>query len=221
MDAVTNPELASPATGADDYFAVFGLPRKLSLDQVLLEREFYKLSRRLHPDVYARASVQEQEWALEQSSRLNDAYRTLRDPIARTEYLHKLEGVQLEEQSRAASDRARSTGVAKQQIVPPDLLEEVFELNMQLEELRAAKKLGEAADEQVMRDLETAKHNFESRLGVLGEELQRYWAEWDALLEKDEPESGRRAALDKMTALLNKRSYIRNLVRDVNEALDV
>src|SRR6266404_7999816 len=132
---VHNP--AGTIADAIDYFTFFALPRHLDLDAAALEREFYKLSRRLHPDVYARATPREQEWALEQSSRLNDAYRTLRDQIARTEYLLKLEGVQLEEQSKAATDRARATGEEKKQVVPPDLLEEVFELNMQLEELRA------------------------------------------------------------------------------------
>src|SRR5713101_8304740 len=90
--------------GPVDYFTFFGLPRKLNIDVTLLERDFYKLSRQMHPDLYARASAQEQQWSLEQTSQMNDAYRTLRDPIARTEYLLKLEGVQLEEQSKAATD---------------------------------------------------------------------------------------------------------------------
>src|SRR5436305_8209584 len=85
-----------------DYFSFFGLPRKLNIDIAALEREFYKLSRKLHPDLYARATAQEQEWSLEKSSQLNDAYRTLKDPIARTQYLLSLEGVQLEEQSKTA-----------------------------------------------------------------------------------------------------------------------
>src|ERR1700719_2470325 len=126
-----------------NYFSFFGLPRKLNLDVARLEREFYELSRKLHPDLNARADKREQEWSLEQSSLLNDAYRTLKDPIKRTQYLLRLEGVELEEQSKTATEQARSTGEMKKQIVPPDLLEEVFELNMQLEELRAQKKLGE------------------------------------------------------------------------------
>src|SRR5690349_368978 len=125
-----------------DYFSFFALPRKLNLNEAALQRSFYELSRELHPDVYARASDEEQEWSTEKTSQLNDAYRTLKDPIRRTEYLLKLEGVQLEGQSKAATDAARQTG-EKRQIVPPDLLEEVFELNMQLEELRANKKVGE------------------------------------------------------------------------------
>jgi molecular chaperone HscB len=60
-----------------DYFTFFGLPRKLNVDVPALEREFYQLSRKLHPDLYSGADAREQEWSLEQSSQLNDAYRTL------------------------------------------------------------------------------------------------------------------------------------------------
>src|SRR5277367_5200443 len=126
-----------------DYFAFFGLPRKLDLDVSILEKDFYELSRKLHPDLNAQAGSQEQQWSLQQSSLLNDAHRALKDPIKRTEYLLKLEGVELEEQSKTATEQARSTGEIKKQIVPPDLLEEVFDLNSQLEELRAQKKMGE------------------------------------------------------------------------------
>src|SRR4029077_6581247 len=70
-----------------DYFSFFGLPPKLTVDVTALEKSFYELSRKLHPDLNARAGTQEQEWSMEQSSLLNDAYRTLRNPILRTEYL--------------------------------------------------------------------------------------------------------------------------------------
>src|SRR5271156_5623050 len=102
-----------------DYFTFFGLPRKLNLDVAPLEKDFYQLSRKLHPDLSARAGSQEQEWSLQQSSLLNDAYRTLKDPIKRTQYLLKLEGMELEEQSKSATEQARTSGQAKKQIVPP------------------------------------------------------------------------------------------------------
>src|SRR5581483_8382495 len=86
-----------------DYFSFFGLPRKLNIDGSTLEREFYRLSRKLHPDLYVLTTDQEQRWSLEKSSQLNDAYRTLKDPITRTAYLLRLEGVQLEEQSQEAT----------------------------------------------------------------------------------------------------------------------
>src|SRR5438067_2070623 len=166
----------------DGYFTFFGLPRKLNLDDAALEREFYALSRKLHPDLYARSSSDEQSWSLEKTSQLNDAYRTLRDPIARTQYLLQLEGVQLEEQSKAATDRARQTGEEKKQVVPPEMLEEVFDLNMQLQELRMGKQMGER-DEDVVRSLEQASRNFQQRLDSITDELKQYWNEWDALVD--------------------------------------
>ena len=204
-----------------DYFSFFSLQRRLNIDTKALEKEFYQLSRTLHPDVYARATSDEQQWSTHKSSLLNDAYRTLRDPIARTEYLLELEGVKLEEQSRAATDEARKQGREKQQVVPPDLLEEVFELNMQLEEMRMGKKMGER-DEQVARDLESAKARFEQMLASSNEDLRKLWNEWDQVIGGgvDISDPLRIAVRDRMVALLNRRSYVRNLVRDVNEALE-
>src|SRR5271170_6341768 len=141
-----------------DYFAALGLPRKLHIDLSALERSFYRLSRKLHPDLYAQASPQEQQWSLDQTSLLNDAYRTLKNPIARTEYLLKLEGVVLE--AGKSED-----GKPRDSRVPPDLLEEVFELNMQLEEKRMNRKVGE--DDPTLRsDLEKGKIEFESQLAA-------------------------------------------------------
>ena len=199
-----------------DYFSFFGLPRKLNLDIATLERGFYAMSRKLHPDLYAGRDSREQSWSLEQSSRLNDAYRILKDPIRRTEYLLKLEGVELEGQSKAGTEEARKTG-EKKQIVPPDLLEEVFELNMQLEELRANKKMGEE-DTSLIQELQQHKQTLEQKFNHLFEELKRYWTEWDSA-EESGSDVLRKSARDKMVDLLNRRSYIRNLVRDVNEVL--
>jgi molecular chaperone HscB len=92
-----------------DYFEFFGLERKLSIDPDDLQRRFYRLSRELHPDRFTRAAPGERSCALEASAMLNDAYRTLRDPAARAEYLLGTAG---------NGDAA-----------PPELLEEVFEAN--------------------------------------------------------------------------------------------
>jgi molecular chaperone HscB len=203
-----------------DYFSFFGLPPKLNVDVVALEKSFYELSRRLHPDLNARSGSQEQEWSLEQSSLLNDAYRTLRDPIKRTEYLLHLEGVELEEQSKTATEQARATGETKKQIVPPDLLEEVFELNMQLEELRMNKKTGED-DPALVTEIGKQKLSLEAKHAALLQELQTYWKDWDSLVDHAQASSEERTqATNKMVDVLNRRNYIRNLVRDVNAALE-
>ena len=166
-------------------------------------------SRKLHPDVHARASQQEQEWSLSQASLLNDAYRTLKNPLERTKYLLKLEGVQFEDERGPAN-----TNPSK---VPADLLEEVFELNMQLEELRQNQKLGED-DPQLRRDLEGAKDQFVAQLNLLDEQVRSLWSAWDAAWEQSD-ETKKTAAKEAMTALLQRRSYLQNLVRDVSETL--
>ena len=200
------------------YFDLFSLPRHLHLDVAELEKSFYAQSRRLHPDRFAARPEAEQAEALGRSSALNDAYRTLRNPIARTEYLLSLEGVQLEEQSREATDAARAGGAQKKQSAPPDLLEEAFDLNMQLEEMRFALGAGEK-DEAIQRDLEAARDRYTAMLNDLGAALEGLWTRWDAA-EDANNDAARGSARDAMVALLNRRSYIRNLVRDVQAVLE-
>ncbi len=200
--AVTAPE--SAPQGAD-YFSVFALPRKLALEEKPLEREFYRKSREVHPDLFARATPEKQQWSLEQTSLLNDAYRTLKEPIARTEYLLRLEGITL------ADDAAGADRQEKKQ-VPPELLAEVFELNMQLEEMRMNMKTGED-DPQLRADLLEAQGRFQEQFSRIDEQIRTAWTRWDA------GGSESRQALDTMAALLDKRRYVRNLLRDVSEAL--
>lgn len=201
-----------------DYFTFFGLPRKLNVDVAGLERDFYQLSRKLHPDLYSGAEAREQQWSLEQSSQLNDAYRTLKDPIKRTEYLLRLEGVELEEQSKTATEQARASGQVKKQVVPPDLLEEVFDLNMQLEQLRMQKKLGED-DPSLIEEIGRQKLELEQKHEALLDELKGEWSNWDRAVDSG-TEADRLKVRDKMVDALNRRSYLRNLVRDVTEVLE-
>lgn len=200
------------------YFEVFNLPPKLAIDTAALEKSFYRLSREYHPDRFASKPAEEQAAATERSSLLNDAYRTLRDPIRRTEYLLSLEGVELEEQSVKATESARASGTEKKQIVPPDLLEEAFELNMQLEEMKMAKKMGDD-DPQLRTDLQVARANFTGMLDASQKQLEALWTSWDAAVDSGD-DGAKSAAKDEMVALLNRRSYLRNLMRDVTEALE-
>jgi molecular chaperone HscB len=207
-----------------DYFTFFGLPYKLNLDTKQLERDFYALSRKLHPDINAKANINEQEWSLEKTSQLNDAYRTLKDPILRTEYLLRLQGVQLEEQSKAATDAARRTGESKKQVVPPELLEEVFELNMQLEELRINKKMDED-DPSLIQDVHKAKDHLVGKQDEMLTELNTSWNQWDSLVDRSAAgetvsENERAAAREAMLNVLNKRKYLANLLHEIDEVLE-
>ncbi len=199
----------------NSYFTQFSLPQHLHIDLAALEKTFYAQSRKLHPDRFASQPPEAQQAALAASSQLNDAYRTLRDPILRTEYLLSLQGIQLEEQSRAATDLAKASGTQKKQIAPPDLLEEAFELNMALEEM----KMG-GDDPDARRELEAARTKFTAMLAETQQTLESLWTAWDAAVDTNN-EAAKESAKQSMVALLNRRSYIRNLVRDVNAALDI
>jgi len=142
----------------------------------------------------------------------------LKDPVKRTQYLLRLEGVELEEQSKQATDRARASGALKKQVVPPDLLEEVFELNMHLEELRAQKKMGED-DPALLEEIGKAKLSLEEKRDALLAELKSDWVKWDKAVDSG-AEQERLKIRDHMVDILNRRNYVRNLVRDVNEALE-
>ncbi len=187
-----------------DYFAMFEMPRKLWLEMGGLEQKFLQLSWKLHPDNFVNASADEREISLKRSSELNDAYRTLRDPIARVEYLLSIEGT-------------RKEGSTKQQ-APANLLEEVFELNEALDELREAK--ASRGDTAALRlRLEAAEKNFEEKLDGVDRELRDSALEWDKSLEAKGDETGRQKIMAQLNELLNRRSYIRNLVINVRKEL--
>jgi len=196
-----SPTSTTP-TKAVDYFVIFGLPRKLWIEMSALEQKFLQMSWKLHPDNFVNAPEQERELSLKRSSELNDAYRTLRDPVGRVEYLLGIEG-------------ARKEGEHKQQ-APPELLEEVFELNESLDELREAKASG--GDLVALKSrLESAEKGFQEKLVGLDAQLQTAAREWDAALQGEA--ATRKQVMAKLNDLLNRRSYIRNLVVNVQKEL--
>jgi molecular chaperone HscB len=187
-----------------DYFALFEMPRKLWIEMDGLEKKFLQLSWKLHPDNFVNATERERELSLEKSSQLNDAYRVLRDPVARVEYLLDLEGT-------------RKEGEHKQQ-APPELLEEVFELNESLDELREAKSTG--GDRAALKvRLEAAEKNFQEKLGEVDAQLQSAAREWDAAVDAGADNVARKKIMSRLNELLNRRSYIRNLVTNVRKEL--
>jgi molecular chaperone HscB len=183
---------------------MFDMPRKLWVEMASLEQKFLQLSWKLHPDNYVNATQEEREISLKRSSELNDAYRTLRDPVGRVEYLLAIEG-------------ARKEGQNKQQ-APPELLEEVFELNESLDELREAKASG-TDTASLKHRLEAAEKNFEEKLSEVDGQLQAAGHDWDKAIDEKADESRRSAIKSKLNDLLNRRSYIRNLVVNVHKEL--
>src|SRR5262245_46331821 len=177
-----------PIAPGADYFSFFGLPRKLEIDRQALERTFYALSRRFHPDYFTNASAAEQQASIDRSSLLNDAYRALRDPIERTRYLLTLEGY------KEAEKKA-----------PPELLEEVFELNMQIEELKAARESGDpdgAADAKA--ELNEALEGLREKLAEIDGRISRLSSDWDQSVDQRDS-TGAKQSLDRLSEALSHR----------------
>ena len=189
-----------------DYFAFMGLPHRLKLDAADLEKRFRGLSRQFHPDFFYNATMAERRASLERSSYLNDAYRTLRDPASRLQYLLQIEG--LAPQGPAEASRQ----------VPPALLEEVFALNEELDEVRDARAAGAAADVWRGR-LERARLPIEAKRLAHEAQLQELAARWDALAEraKDDPDRG--AVLKALADRFLERNYINNLLAGIAREL--
>lgn len=187
-----------------DYFTFFGLPRRLNIDAQDLERRFRDLSRKFHPDYYYNATPAERLASLERSSYLNDAYRALRSLVTRIEHLLAIEGM--------PPVQSESGGAAK---VPPALLEEVFALNEELDEIREARESG-ADPAELRARLEAARAPIERKRTEHQRQLDELAARWDALAG-DAPERG--ATLSALRERLLERNYINNLLATIEREM--
>ena len=189
-----------------DYFSFFGLPRRLNLAAPDLEQRFRTLSRQFHPDYFYNAEPAERRASLERSSYLNDAYRTLRQPITRVEYLLQLEGL-----------AARGPEEAAKQ-VPPALLEEVFALNEELDDVRGLRAGGAPAAEWRAR-LDRAREPIDAKRVEHEQQVESLSAQWDALLDAGAGEADRRAVLVALRDRVLERNYINNLLAGIEREL--
>jgi len=176
-----------------DYFEVFGLPKILGLDLEALEKTFHELSRKYHPDYFSTGSAAEKTQAVRMTALVNDAYRTLRHPVRRVEYLLSLFGFK--------ADGSK---------VPQSLLMEVFEINEQLEEVKAGRASIEEVD-SLRAQIKEKRERFDA-------ELQRAAVEWDELIQDGATDDKQKAQLAKLAEILSESSYIRNLERDLEAA---
>ena len=192
-----------PVSKETDYFTCFGLPRRLAIDPAKLESKFYELSRAFHPDFYQNKSEMEQTISLGNAATLNSAYRTLRDPIQRAEYLLDLEA--------GAVKDIRTTP-------PADLFEQIIELQDTLDAYRETDHPSEAG--QTLRaQLHTERAALEQRQQDMDTQLQQLFAEWDRLQDRgdatDHTRSERERILKHMRDILSNRTYVKNIVNDL------
>jgi molecular chaperone HscB len=184
----------------DDYFAVFGLPRKLIVDSEALRARFYDLSRTHHPDFHQGADADVQAETLARSALVNRAYRALRDPLARVEYLVALE-----------EGRDTREGATARPTAPRELLAEMLEVQEALEEAKAA-----GMDEQARARLRAERERLQERKREEEEAIVGRAADWDAALGAG---VDRRPLLEWFKARLAARAYLRTVIDDLSEAL--
>jgi len=192
-----------PVSKETDYFTCLGFPRRLMIDQSQLEAKYYELSRAFHPDFYQNKSETERTISLGNAATLNTAYRTLRDPIQRAEYLLDLE---------AGAVKSIRTSP------PSDLFDEILELQETLEEYRAADRDSDIGPRLRTRLL-TDQQALEQRQREMETELQSLFVDWDALQDRGEATSQTRAErerlLKRMREILSNRTYVKNIVDDL------
>jgi len=189
-----------------DYFSFFGLPRRLVIEPADLEQRFRRLSRQFHPDYFYNASAAERLASLERASYLNDAYRVLKQPLDRAEYLLRLEGL---------PDVGRHQDAKE---LPPGVLEEVFALNEEIDGIRAAREAG-AARETLRARLDAARRPIEERAVRQETQLQVLFERWDHQMDEGVAAEVRRQTLEQLRALLQERSYVANLIGVVNREI--
>lgn len=105
-----------------DFYALFDLPRSFRLDSAALDLRYRELQSRVHPDKFAHLSDGERRLSVQWATRVNEAYQTLRSPLARGRYLLSLHGVDTQEETNTA--------------MPVDFLMQQMELREGLEEAR-------------------------------------------------------------------------------------
>ena len=196
-----------------DYFAFLGVSRKLNLDLAGLEQNFRALSRQFHPDYFYNAAPAERRASLERSSYLNDAYRALKQPPTRIAYLLELEGF-----APKAADPSRAS-----KEVPPALLEEVFALNEELDEVRELRS-GGAPEHEWRARLQRARQPIEDKRVEHEAQLQALSAKWDALVDaaasgRAGSESDHHAVLAALRERMLERNYINNLLAGIEREL--
>ena len=220
---------AAPLARSADFFSFLGLPRKLNLDMADLEQRYRALSRQFHPDYFYNAPAAERRASLEKSSYLNDAYRTLRDPVRRIEYLLALEEGSAGRGDGAPAQRVRGAGAPAQRVrgagapgvkdVPPALLEEVFALNEELDEIRELRASG-VPPEQWKARLERARTPIETKRVEHESKLMQLSTAWDAAIECGAPDDELRAVLQSLRETFLERNYINNLLAGIERELN-
>ncbi len=186
-----------------DHFCRFGIDRAFAVDREALERRFHELQLQSHPDRHVTAKETRRDQALAESSDINAAYRTLREPIQRAKHVVELYGFPISERKS----------------VPPSLLMTVMEAQEKIADLETA--ISQRDKEKVMRELFAIVEELEGQREAIDKEREQIGKQWDSAMHPNEPNdlsNEEREALGRMAQLMSERAYLETLRISVSAA---
>lgn len=194
------PEEIQPLSATASYFELLGVP--VAADDAILTRRFHELSRIYHPDRWATRGSATQTVALDSSALVNDAYRTLKDPFTRAEYLLRRE--------RGTRPDDTKDSAAKP---PQELFAQVLELQEALMEYQEARLDDDDATMARLRPtLEEAKGEFEAAYTRLADKLRVLFVRWDGGEERE-------TVLNEISVVVGTRGYLRRVLTNLSGTL--
>jgi molecular chaperone HscB len=186
-------KILPPAPDRSPYEVLGFEARRLFLDARDLEERLFQLSKKFHPDRFAGKSSLEIQFSHDHSSAVNNAYRSLKNPISRAKHAVESELGSIEEKSAS---------------VPMDMADLFFEVH---EHLDAIQEADGNPPEDALKAVASAESELRMKVRELETELSELFVEYDA-----EPQ---RAKIEKMKEILSHRSYIQSFLRQVDSTL--
>jgi molecular chaperone HscB len=179
----------------ESHYQVLGYDREiLNLDLADLEKRFFRLSKKFHPDRFASKSPQEIQISHDRSSAVNNAYRTLKDPVSRAKYIVEKELGSIEEKS------------AK---VPVEMADMFFEIQDVLDTIRESNG---SPPENAVREVRKAEEDLIQKVKELEAGLSAKFSDYDQTRDKK--------TVEEIKEILSERSYIKSFLRQVDSVME-
>ncbi len=183
-----------PVPESESYYKVLGYDRESPVINLAdLEKRFFELSKKFHPDRFASKSALELQISHDRSSAINNAYRMLKDPITRAKYFVEKELGSIEEKSAT---------------VPPDMADLFFEIQDVLDTIRES---AGHPSESAVKEVEKAETELIQKVNELEKNLESTFSEYDAVPNKK--------TVENIKQILSERSYIKSFLRQVDSVM--
>jgi len=206
-DFCSNCGKIQPVLDDTDYFEFLGIKELLNINQDDLEKKFYDLSKKFHPDFFQNGTREEMMISLEKSSFLNKAYHTLKDPIERAKYMLELMwGKRINEEKKN---------------VPPEILMEVMELHEIIDRYQGEQD--EEKRKEFERNVTEIQDELKKKSKAFKDKLVEIFKQWDTIVDRLNGHKllcrEHQTLLEEMNKILVVRSYLDTLLHSIDTKL--